>query len=116
MQRFARMQERAAVEMPTARMPKQLGRSYAANLRAELQIRNKRRNVPIALDLFAGCGGFALGFEAAGFSTVGFELDKDCCTSYRQNLGSPCHQQRLVVGQELVSGASVIIAGPPCQP
>lgn len=75
-----------------------------------------RADAPVVLDLFAGCGGLALGFEAAGFITIGFELDEDCCATYRHNLGSPCHQMRLEPGQELTDGADVIIAGPPCQP
>lgn len=68
------------------------------------------------LDLFAGCGGLALGFESAGFLTVGFEVDEDACETYRNNLGSPCHQVTLRPGAELTEGASVIIGGPPCQP
>src|SRR5579885_396992 len=71
---------------------------------------------PVALDLFAGCGGLALGFEAAGFLTSGFEMDEDCCATYRHNLRSPCHQVRLAPGRELTEGADVIIGGPPCQP
>ena len=38
------------------------------------------------LDLFAGAGGLALGFEAQGFKTVGFEKDADCCVTYKNNL------------------------------
>jgi DNA (cytosine-5)-methyltransferase 1 len=71
---------------------------------------------PIVMDLFAGCGGLALGFEAAGFLTVGFEKDADCCATYRKNLRSPCHQTHLAPGTELTDGARVIVGGPPCQP
>ena len=41
-----------------------------------------RRMKYIALDLFAGCGGRATGFEAAGFKTIGMEYDKNCCETY----------------------------------
>lgn len=30
----------------------------------------------VALDLFADCGGLALGFEAAGSQIIGFEMDE----------------------------------------
>ena len=42
------------------------------------------------LDLFAGCGGLALGFEAAGYKTIGFEMNEPAAASYRHNLGSEC--------------------------
>ncbi len=89
---------------------------YPDFLASELPPSAKKREGLIALDLFAGCGGLALGFEAAGFSTVGFERDEDCCATYRQNLGSPCHQRVLRPGQELTEGAAVLVGGPPCQP
>ena len=42
----------------------------------------------VVLDLFAGCGGLALGFEAAGFKTIGYEMNGPAAESYRHNLGS----------------------------
>lgn len=67
------------------------------------------------LDLFAGAGGLALGFEAQGFKTVGFEKDADCCATYRDNLGSDCYQLEISPDYEFPN-ATVIIGGPPCQP
>ena len=75
----------------------------------------KADGTPLVLDLFAGCGGLSLGFEAQGFATVGYELDADCCETYRRNLRGECHQLTLTPGTPLPS-APFIIGGPPCQP
>ena len=76
----------------------------------------KKRSQFKVLDLFAGGGGLALGFEAAGFHTVGFEMLADACETYSKNLSGTCHQQILEPGQELTDAADVVIGGPPCQP
>lgn len=68
------------------------------------------------LDLFAGCGGLALGFEAVGFHTIGYEMLTDACQTYSTNLVGPCHQMVLKPGQDLTDTADVVIGGPPCQP
>lgn len=67
------------------------------------------------LDLFAGCGGLALGFEAMGFETIGFEHNTDCCESYKTNLGSKCHEVKLGLNT-ILPKADIVIGGPPCQP
>jgi site-specific DNA-cytosine methylase len=67
------------------------------------------------LDLFAGCGGLALGFEAQGFETLGFEQDADACETYKRNLKGDCKQITLTTETEFPK-AEVVIGGPPCQP
>lgn len=67
------------------------------------------------LDLFAGCGGLALGFEAQGFETIGFEQDADACETYRRNLKGDC-QQMMLTPETKFPKADVVIGGPPCQP
>jgi len=72
-------------------------------------------SMPLVLDLFAGCGGLALGFEAQGFPTLGFEMDADCCTTYKHNLKGDCLQVKLDADYNFPR-AQVVIGGPPCQP
>ena len=78
-------------------------------------LRPARNGSIVTLDLFSGAGGLALGFEAQGFKTIGFEKDADCCATYRNNLGSQCYQFDLSPDYEFPN-ATVIIGGPPCQP
>ncbi len=68
-----------------------------------------------ALDLFAGCGGLALGFEASGFKTIGFEMNEDCCKTYSSNLKGQCHAEQLTP-DTVFPETDIIIGGPPCQP
>lgn len=70
---------------------------------------------PLVVDLFAGCGGLALGFEAQGFETVGYEMNVDACATYSANLIGRCEQVLLTPDAELPP-APVVIGGPPCQP
>lgn len=75
----------------------------------------KEQDGPFVLDLFAGCGGLALGFEAQGFRTSGYEMDGDCCGTYRLNLLGEC-EQIVLTPEQAFPRAQVVIGGPPCQP
>lgn len=70
-----------------------------------------------ALDLFAGCGGLSLGFEAAGFITTGFEMLDAAVASYNANMQGDCYKEKLFVGFKYPQKKyDLIIGGPPCQP
>jgi len=69
----------------------------------------------VVLDLFAGCGGLSLGFEAAGFKTIGFEMNPDAAQTYRTNLIGECFTEKLDLNYKYPR-ADIVIGGPPCQP
>lgn len=79
-----------------------------------LQIPKTKRQEKV-LDLFAGCGGLALGFESVGFVTHGFEQKKNCVETYQINLSGQCTQKNLNP-ETVYPDATVVIGGPPCQP
>jgi len=73
------------------------------------------------IDLFAGCGGFSVGFEQAGFDIVkAVEIDGMIAESYAHN-----HPKTKMLVEDIANvdnekyfskhEADVIIAGPPCQ-
>lgn len=69
----------------------------------------------LVLDLFAGCGGLSLGFEAAGFKTIGYEMNPDAAATYMLNLKGNCVVEKLSLDFQYPD-AQIIIGGPPCQP
>ncbi|CQR79044.1 DNA cytosine methyltransferase [Enterobacter hormaechei] len=89
-------------------------KSYFDSLN-QLKPENSNQTGLVTLDLFAGCGGLALGFEAAGFETIGYEQDADAVATYNKNLSGKCHQVTLTT-QTVFPAADLIIGGPPCQP
>jgi DNA (cytosine-5)-methyltransferase 1 len=76
------------------------------------------------LDIFAGAGGFSLGFQAAGYSIVGgVEVDQWACETFAFN-----HPQAVVVKADITQLTDteiiekfagcfpdVVLGGPPCQ-
>ena len=67
-------------------------------------------DAPIVFELFAGCGGLALGFEIAGFQTHGFEMKPQAVKTYNTNLSGTCEDVTLDIG--IPKGkADVLIGG-----
>jgi DNA (cytosine-5)-methyltransferase 1 len=67
------------------------------------------------IDLFAGCGGLSLGFEANGFKTIGYEMEGCAAETYNRNLLGRCLQKTLTI-DTVYPKADIVIGGPPCQP
>ncbi|HLO83439.1 MAG TPA: DNA cytosine methyltransferase [Nostocaceae cyanobacterium] len=79
---------------------------------------------PVVIDLFAGAGGFGLGFEIAGFSVpLSLEVDTWACDTLRYN-----HPEMTVIQNDICEfntlsnvknickyKPDIIIGGPPCQ-
>lgn len=82
--------------------------------------------MPTVIDLFAGCGGFSLGFHSGGFDVrCAVEFNRCAAETFRQNfpevrvLGEDITKlatwEILAAARLKVGECSVIIGGPPCQ-
>lgn len=70
-----------------------------------------------ALDLFAGCGGLSLGFEANGILTDGIEMNPDAVATYNTNLAGKGVAKMLHTDDEYMPHSyDIVMGGPPCQP
>ena len=72
---------------------------------------------PTLIDLFAGAGGMASGFQRAGFQPAfAVESDEDAAATYRANVGEHVLAQPIEdVASSRFPNADVVIGGPPCQ-
>lgn len=87
---------------------------------------------PRVLDLFAGCGGFSLGFEAAGYDIVtGLEIDEDAAGTYSRHFSDgqrecsippldiretdPEYILNYAEADAVENTIDVVVGGPPCQ-
>ena len=69
------------------------------------------------VSLFAGIGGFDLGFEFAGFDIVwANDFDKYACETYRANVGDNIVCGDIRIAKENIPNHDVLIGGFPCQP
>lgn len=86
---------------------------------------------PRVLDLFAGCGGISLGFEAAGFEMRGaVEFEPNAAKSHGLNFhnGADTHSRAIDITQtspedlcrqlelgSVTNAFDIVVGGPPCQ-
>jgi DNA (cytosine-5)-methyltransferase 1 len=69
------------------------------------------------IDLFAGIGGFRMGFQNAGFECVfTSEINKACQEVYTANFGDAPHGDITKIEPSEIPNFDILLAGFPCQP
>ena len=69
------------------------------------------------IDLFAGIGGFRLGFESEGYECIfSSEIDEHAKEVYRLNFGETPHGDITKIDENQIPNHDVLLAGFPCQP
>lgn len=111
---------KTTVQKPAA-SPQSLNGHHAFYIREEKKLRleqekeNGKVSVLTVLDLFAGAGGFTLGFVQDGFVPVfAVEIDKHAAATYEANFGPHCSPED-INNIKVFPSTDVIIGGPPCQ-
>ncbi len=80
-----------------------------------MEKQNKMKSRLTVVDLFSGCGGFSLGFEAAGFEILAaYDNWKPAIETCSKNFHHIAHLSELN-DCSVLPNAAVIIGGPPCQ-
>ena len=69
---------------------------------------------PLAIDLFAGLGGWADGLLAEGWSVIGFDIERHCYGEH-QYPAQLVLQDVLTLHGSQFRDAALIVASPPCQ-
>jgi DNA (cytosine-5)-methyltransferase 1 len=89
----------------------------ATGVETLLALRRLARPVPSVLDLFAGAGGFTVGFRQAGFDVQrAVENHRPKVESYRANHPDVALEPRDIQDVVIRDPFDVVVGGPPCEP
>lgn len=77
----------------------------------------KKKTIITAVDLFAGIGGFRMGFEEAGYKVVySNDINRYSCKTYRANFNEIDERDIRSVQSDEIPKFDILLAGFPCQP
>lgn len=75
---------------------------------------NQYRFCPLAIDLFAGLGGWTDGLLAEGYDVIGFDIERHVYGEHRYPAQLVIQDVRTIHGSQF-KNATLIVASPPCQ-